>query len=176
MAAVKKEITFEDLDGNEVTEEWYFRLEEADVVDMDLAHEKDPAAYLKKIVEDHDSRALLALWKELLFRSVGKREGSLLVKRPEYVDEFMYGGAYNKFFQELITSEDIGAEFFTSILPQRIQERVKEEQNRTYTKDELLAMSDEEFDAIAGTDTKNMSQEHFQIAFQRRSQKLGKTA
>lgn len=169
--AVKKEITFEDLDGNEITQEWWFRLDKTDALDMDIVHEKDPANYLKQIMKDQDSRKLLRVWRELLFASVGKREGNLLVKSPEILAEFQQSGAYNQFFSELIEADDAGASFFVSIMPKDVQEKIQKDDGRVYTKDELLAMTDEEFDQVAGTDTKKMTQEHFQIAFQRRNAK-----
>jgi hypothetical protein len=176
MAVIKKEITFTNIDGEEVTEEWWFGLEPSDVVDMEIAHLPNPAQYLMQIMEDHDSRALLELWRELMWRSAGKRIGKLFVKDEATLREFKYGGAYNAIFSEVCSSDDIGAAFFTSILPENIQQKIKEETNQEFTEQQLLEMSDEDFDRIAGTDTKKMSQQHFMIAYQRRSRKLGKTA
>lgn len=176
MAVIPKEITFTNHDGEQVTETWWFGLEPADVVDMEIAHLPNPAEYLTQILKDHDSRALLELWRELLWRSVGKRVGKLFVKDQETLREFKFGGAFNQFFTDLCTSEDAGASFFTSILPENIQQKIQEEQTKEYTKDELLAMSDEDFERIAGTDTKKMSEAHFMIAYERRSRNLPKTA
>lgn len=169
--AVKKTISFADLDGNSVSEDWYFSLGKTDVLDMDLVHHEDVAAYLTQIMKDRDSRKLLEVWRELLFRSVAKREGKMLVKDESVLREFRYGGAFEQFFSEIIESEDAGAQFFMSIMPADIQEQITTEQNKVFTTEDLLAMSDSEFAAVAGTDEKEMSREHLLIAFQRKTAK-----
>lgn len=167
---VKKVIRFNDLDGNPVEKVYYFSLGQTDVIEMDMIHDQeDVPAYLKSIVENKDSRELLRVWKELLFRAVAERVGNRLDKSQEVIDEFKGSGAYEQFFSELVSSEDAGASFFVSIMPADAQEKAAAEQNREYTEEELLSMSDEQFDKIAGTDTKKMSKEHFHIAFQRRN-------
>lgn len=168
--AVRRTIVFPDLDGNMTEKEYYFQLGKTDALEMDITHEKDPAAFMKAIVEDKDSRKMLAVWKELLFRSVGVREGNRLVKNEDVLNEFRESGAYEQFFSDLIEMDDAGASFFVSIMPADIQKQVQEQSaTRIYSKQELLDMTDAEFDAVAGTDVRNMTPEHMQIAFQRRS-------
>lgn len=167
--AVKKILRFEDLDGNPVEEEWYFQLGKTDALEMDVFLMKDPAGYLKKIVEEGDARAMLTTWKEILFHSVGKRVGNRLTKNEELVEEFRHGGAFEQLLSELLESEDAGASFFASIMPADVREKAEEQANRTYTKAELMEMSDEEFAKVAGTDPSAMTKEHLTIAFARKS-------
>lgn len=174
--AVKRTICFKDLDDQDVKQDWYFSLDKADIVEMDIIHEhsgseEDVMKYLQSILKEKRSRELLDLWKELLFRAVGKRVGSLLVKDEEAVREFRYGGAYRQFFSEIIEMPDAGSAFFLSIMPTDVQAKVAEQQARLYSKDELLAMTDEEFAEVAGTDVTEMSKEHMQIAFLRKTSK-----
>lgn len=176
MGAAKQEITFTDVDGNVVTEEWYFQLDETDAIEMDIIHDilqKDnPDQYLREIVENKDSRKLLTLWKELLFASVCKREGKNLVKGDDILHEFKFGGAYREFFSNLITSDDAGAAFFLQIMPDRVQQQATKESSRTYTNEELLVMSDEDFFKAAGTrDISEMDKRFLTLAMQRRNQK-----
>jgi hypothetical protein len=179
MGAASQQITFEDPDGNEVTEEWYFQLDESDAAEMDIVHDliemENPDQYLRDIVEKKDSRALLNLWRELLLGSVGKRDGKLIVKGPEIVREFRWGGAYRKFFSELITSEDAGASFFIQIMPQRIQDQAgarAQELSKKYSNEELLAMDDEDFYKVAGTsDLREMDQRFMTLMMNRLSNK-----
>lgn len=166
---VKKVIRFNDIDGNPVEQEYYFTLGKSDVVDMDFAHSGDPKAYLQEIIDKKDSRQFLKLWRELLFRSVGKRDGNLLVKNETVLQEFKYSGAYEELFSELLQNDDGGTEFFMSIMPADVQEKIAEESAREYTKDQLLSMSQADFDRIVGTDEATMSREHLLIAFQRKN-------
>lgn len=174
MGAAVQEITFTDVDGEKITETWYFQLDESDAAEMDLIHELlkmgNPEQYLRDIVENHDSRALLNLWRDLLLASVGKRKGKLIIKGPEIVEEFRYGGAYRAFFSELITKDDAGASFFVKIMPENIQQQVSEEVSRTYTDEELLAMTWPEFYKAAGTEKiEEMDKRFIPVAFKRKT-------
>jgi hypothetical protein len=174
--AVKKSIRFEDLDGKPVEEEWYFSLSEADAADMDLAHHENLEEYLSEMLKNKDSKGWISVLKEMLFASVGKREGSLLVKDESVIRQFKYGGAYKQLFAELIEMDDAGAEFFNSILPAHIQQRVAEEQSKVYSKDDMIGMTDEEFFKAFGKDETKYSPEQLLVAFQRRSHKSADAA
>lgn len=172
--AVKRTISHEDLDGNPISEDWYFTLGKTDVLEMDIVHEHDDVpAYLASILKDakNHSREILELWKEMLFRSVGQRKGNLLVKDEATLQKFRYSGAYEQFLGELLDEEDAGASFFMSIMPKEVQNQITQEQTKVWTKDEMLAMSDEEFDRHFGTDLRDMTKEQQLVAFQRRTGK-----
>jgi hypothetical protein len=179
MGAAHEDITFVDPDGNQVTETWWFQLDESDAAEMDLIHELlatgSPDKYLQDIVKNNDSKALLNLWRELLLASVCKREGKLLVKGPDVVKQFRWGGAYRQFFYELIRKDDMGSEFFLQIMPDHIRSKAKEEVAKSYTEEELLAMTDEQFYAAAGSsDLRDMDKRFTTIAMHRLSNKKNK--
>lgn len=171
MAAVRKLISFTDLDGKPVSEEWWFQLGKTDALELDIVHEDNPEEYLKKILDDKDSRKLLKVWKELLFAAVGVRVDSQLVKNDEVLARFKQGGAYEQFFSELIESEDAGASFFAAILPDDVRDQAaKQAANPTYTDQQLLDMDDEAFYAAAGTsDLKKMDKRFTTLAMRRLS-------
>lgn len=174
--AVKRTISHPDLDGNPVSEDWYFSLGKTDVLEMNVVHDyEDVPAYLASILKDakNHSREILDLWKEMLFNAVGQREGNLLVKDDAIRRKFKFSGAYEQFLGELMDEDDAGASFFMSIMPSDVQARISEETQKVYTKEEMLAMTDEEFDRHIGTDLRDMTKEQQLIAFQR---KTGKAA
>jgi hypothetical protein len=167
--AHKEVITFEDLDGNEVTEEWYFSLAESDIAELPFMHDENLDEVLTGIAKKKDSHAWMEILKMVILASVGKREDNLLVKDAKTKRQFEYGGAYREFFSKLITAGDAGYGFFQSTLPPRLLKQIEVQENREYTKDEMLAMSEEEFVAAFGSDEKKYSQEVLLVAFQRRN-------
>lgn len=174
--AVRQEIKFVNVDGEEVTEVWHFSLGQTDVMNMDLAHHEDVEGYLSEILRNKDTKRLLEVWQELLFRAVAKREGSLLLKddehgQPGILRAFRYGGAFEQFFSEIVQAPDAGASFFLSIMPANVQEEVAKKSARVYTDDELLAMTDDEFAKVAGKDIQDMTKEHMLLAFKRKTMK-----
>lgn len=173
MAMVKKTISFKNISGEDVTEDWYFSLDESDAVDMELVHRPDVEDFLTDIVKNRDSRNLLDVYKQVLFASVGKKVDNLFVKDEQTLREFKFGGAYRQLFSELLEMDDAGAEFFNAFMPEKFMQQAREQAEKVWTEDELLAMTDEEFAAVAGRDEKDWSREHLLIAMKR---KVGKAA
>lgn len=170
--AVKRTITCNDPDGIPITRDWYFALGKTDMLEMDVVHDyEDVPAYLASILKDPKghSRELLKLWKEMLFHSVGVRDGNLLIKDESVIRDFRFSGAYEQLLGELMDEDDAGASFFVSIMPSDVQAKVAEETTHVWTKEEMLGMTDEEFDKHIGTDLRNMTKEQQLVAFQRRN-------
>jgi hypothetical protein len=165
-------IRYTDLDGNPQAVDYWFSLGKTDAIKMDFVHRDDPKAYLESIAKNQESRNVMELWEELLFKSVALRTENHLVKNQEILDRFIGSGAYEQLFNELIESEDGGAAFFLSIMPQEVQENASKEIERNtkeYTNDELLALDDETFFAVAGTkNVMDMDRRFMQIAWQRK--------
>src|SRR5690606_10741321 len=168
---VRKIITHQTPDGTDVQSEWYFSLGQTDIVEMELSHMKDPGAYLKEIADNQDSRRMLDLWQEMLFRSVGIREDDLIIKDESVVRRFKGCGAYEAFFGELIGMPDAGFSFFASIMPADIQKKIAEGevQDRSYSDEELLAMDEAEFRRIAGSNEKDWDRRYLMIGLRRKT-------
>lgn len=170
--AVKKSITFHNLDGEEVTEDWYFSLTEAAVAELPFMHDQNRDEILTEIARTKDSKGWLDILKMVVLASVGRREDNLLIRDEATKRQFEYGGAYEEFFSELITHDDAGYGFFQSTLPPKLLKKlqdVESQQEREYSEDEMLAMTDEEFFRIFGTDQKKYSREVLLVALRRRN-------
>jgi hypothetical protein len=170
--AHKESITFQDLDGKEVTQDWYFSLTEAAMAELPFMHDEDRETKLTEIAKNRDSRAWIDILKMVIFASVGRREGDLLVKNQETLDQFRYGGAYDEFFANLLEQQDAGFGFFQSTLPDRLRKKLDEgmaQQARTYNEEEMSAMTDDEFFTTFGTDDKKYSPEVLMQAYRRKN-------
>jgi hypothetical protein len=167
--AVKRTISFVNLDGVAVDQDWYFALDEADASEMDLAFKKDLPKYLAEIQENEDGKELLHVMREILFASAGKREGNLLIKDASTRRQFKFGGAYKQLFSELLESDDGGMPFFLSIMPAKVQAQVAAEAGKTYSKEDMLGMTEDEFKKVFGTDETKYTQEQLLVAFHHRN-------
>lgn len=176
MPAVMRTIRYTDLNGQPKEVEYWFSLGKTDAIELDFVHRKNPKQYLESIAKNQESRNLMEVWKDMLFRAVGKRvvgdDGDYLVKNEQILNEFRGSGAYEQLFNELVESEDGGAEFFLSIMPEGVQanaEAEAERVNRNYSNQELLEMTDDAFYAVAGTKKFSEMDKRFQlIAWERR--------
>ena len=164
---LKKTITYSDLDGNPVTEDFYFNLSKAEIAEMELSHEGGFSAYLQRIIESQNGAEIIATFKNIVMGAVGRRseDGRRFIKSEEITNEFLQTDAYSQMFMELVTDSEAAAEFVRAIVPADMAEAVANEsggtdvplpeqkkddrpayilENRNPTQEELQEMSKEE--------------------------------
>lgn len=119
MGMLKKTITFKDLDGNPVTEDFYFNISRAEATKRAMVMGDPFLERLKRLNAEKDGQLIIDTFEDILRSAVGRRHENnrQFVKSPEISDYFMQSGAYDTFFMELISSPDSGAEFVRGILP-----------------------------------------------------------
>lgn len=124
---LKKTITYEDFNGNEVTEDYYFHLTKADLIEMEMSQKGGLHEYLQKIVESEDGKAIIATFKELILVAYGQRseDGKRFIKTPELRNEFQSTEAYSSLFMELCTDTDAAADFVNGVVPQNLDKEIE---------------------------------------------------
>lgn len=154
---LKKTITYQDMDGNDITEDFYFNLNKAEITEMELSHEGGYSEYLKRVIESKDGGEIIGAFKEIIKASVGRRseDGKRFIKSEEITNEFLQTDAYSVLFMDLVTNADAAAEFVRGISPadmaaQMTGEEAKDEtpayilEGREPTTKELQEMSEGE--------------------------------
>jgi hypothetical protein len=124
---LKKTIKFKDFNDNEVTEDYYFNLTKSEIAEMELSTKGGMKAQLEEIVASEDGAAIIAVFKNLLAKSYGKKsaDGRRFAKSPEIWEEFSQSGAYDALFMELVTKADAAAEFVNGLMPAELVEASK---------------------------------------------------
>ena len=123
-----KKIKFEDWDGNPREETWYFNLSEAEITEWELSESGGLSKMIERISETQDVPALIALYKDLILRTVGKKDadGRRFRKSDEIRQEFMETGAYSALYMELATEADAGAKFVNGLISDKLRAAVAE--------------------------------------------------
>lgn len=116
---LKKTIPYVDFDGNERTEEFYFNLTKAEVIEMEMSTSGGLAAMLEKIVASQDTKRIIEVFKDLILKSYGEKspDGKRFVKNQELRDAFSQTEAYSELFLELATNPEAAAAFVNGIVP-----------------------------------------------------------
>lgn len=172
---LKKTITFPDLDGISVTEDFWFNLNKGELATLALSRPGGGLEdYLQEIIKSEDNRAILAMFKEILALSVGRRKGSRqFEKSDDITQDFVQSEAYSELLMELLSNPPYAVEFFNGILPPELVTRMEEvnlPEEREYSDAEYLEMSDSEFIRLVGNDPMTMTKRHLMLAFQRKNQ------
>lgn len=116
---LKQTRTYTDYDGNERTEDFYFDLSKAELMEMELGIAGGMQNFLQRIIDAKDVPELAKLFKMIVLKAYGKKsdDGRLFVKKQEYTDEFVSSPAYSDIYMELCTDSDKAAAFMNAIIP-----------------------------------------------------------
>lgn len=116
---LKKTITYEDYDGNERTEDFYFNLSKAELTEWELSHAGGLSSLLTKIVASNDTPEIMAFFKDIIVKSYGEKspDGRRFVKSPELTDAFLQTPAYDIFFMEIMENTDAMSDFINGLMP-----------------------------------------------------------
>lgn len=115
----KKEITYQDFDGTERTETFYFNLTQAEITKMELSTKGGLDVYIKKISSEQDTPKIIQLFEDLICASYGVKsaDGKHFVKTKEDLDLFKSTQAYSDLYMELATDTDAATAFVNGITP-----------------------------------------------------------
>lgn len=116
---LKKTFTYIDYNGVERTEDHYFNLSKAELMEMELSTTGGLAEMINKIVAAQDAPAIVKVFKELVLKAYGQKsaDGRRFIKSQELADEFSQTEAYSQLFMELATDADAAAKFVNGIVP-----------------------------------------------------------
>lgn len=122
---IKKTVKYEDYNGIERQEDFYFNLNKAEVMEMELSKDGGLAAAIQRIVAAQDAPAIIKIFKELVLKAYGVKsdDGKRFMKSPEIAKAFEETEAYSTIFMELATDADAAAKFVNGILPKDMVEQ-----------------------------------------------------
>lgn len=116
---LKKTITYPDYNGLDRTEDFYFNLTKAEIMEMELSTTGGLSEMISRIVAAKDAPAIIKVFKELILKAYGQKspDGKRFIKSAELSEEFAQTEAYSILFMELATDADAAAKFVNAIVP-----------------------------------------------------------
>jgi hypothetical protein len=127
---LKKTMTYKDLDGKPVTEDFYFNLTRAELTLLGLNNEaQNIEARLRKMIAAQDGVAIVQEFVRILELAYGRRseDGKRFMKDPEYWKEFTQTEAYSDLVMEVLTDGERSAEFIKGLMPTDMRQKVEEQ-------------------------------------------------
>jgi len=123
---IKKTITYTDYNGTERTEDFYFHLTEAEIMEMSLGVDGGLEQMIRRIIAAQDVPQLVATFKDILLRSYGEKspDGKRFIKTPEVREAFTQTEAYSKLFMELATNADSATAFMNGVIPADLKKQL----------------------------------------------------
>ena len=142
---IKRSITYTNIDGQPVTEDWYFHFRSDELVEMQVNH--DVANTFRRIQDgEANEKEAITLIKMFVQGGVGKRseDGRKFTKKPEVLEDFVDSGAYSALFFDLLKNPAAAAVFVESLMPADMEKQITELANqKTETENVQLPVNDD---------------------------------
>ena len=127
---IKETIKYENFDGVEITEDFYFNLSKAEITEMQLSTAGGFDEMVKKIIAAQDTPALINIFKELILKAYGEKSADgkrFMKKNGELAEAFAETNAYSELFMKLATDSDAAVRFINGVVPSDLaQEAAKQ--------------------------------------------------
>lgn len=125
---LKKNIKYVDYDGNARAEDFYFNLNKAEIVELELGTTGGLTKTLEKIVQEKDNKRIVEYFKAIILKAYGEKsaDGRRFIKSQELRDSFEQTEAYAELFMELSSNAKAATDFISGIVPKEAADAAKQ--------------------------------------------------
>lgn len=116
---LKREIKYEDFNGEEVTDTFYFNLSKPELLELEVEVDGGLGNFLQHIIDTKNNRDLVMWFKKIVLLAYGQKseDGKRFIKTDTLREEFSQTAAYQSLFMELAENDNAAVEFLTKVLP-----------------------------------------------------------
>lgn len=116
---LKKTIKYTDYNGEEKEQDFYFHLNKAELLEMELSAEGGLEETIKRLMDAKDGKEIVAMFKKLILQSYGvKTVDGRFEKSEELSKKFSETAAYPELYYELATNSETASAFVNGIIGQ----------------------------------------------------------
>ena len=114
----KKEIEYQDFNGQQRKEMFYFNLSKAELMEMELSTQAGMEEMIKMLIATKDNAKIVQTFKDLILRSYGikSEDGTRFIKTPELREAFEQSNAYSELFMEILSNTDAQVSFINGVI------------------------------------------------------------
>lgn len=129
-------ITYEDLEGNEVTETFQFHYSKTELAELNYNYDGGLQAHIEKIQKANSVKEVIALIKDIVLGAYGEKsaDGKHFIKEDEeghkLANKFKQSEAFSECFMTLASDEDKLTEFINGCLPKSMLKEIEAEKKK----------------------------------------------
>lgn len=124
---LKKTITYEDYEGNERKEDFYFNLNQSEILKwLTTTGDYTLDKVLIRLGQERNGKKVMEIFEDLIHRSYGRKslDGRKFEKSEEIWQDFYQTEAYSTLFYELVTDAKKASEFVNQIIPKKMASEI----------------------------------------------------
>lgn len=116
---LRKRITYTDYNGTKREEDFYFNLNKAEIMEMEMSTSGGLTEMITRIIETQDAPSIIKVFKEIIMKAYGEKspDGKRFIKSKELSEAFAQTEAYSELFMELASDSDTASKFVNGIIP-----------------------------------------------------------
>ena len=124
----KETVSYEDYDGNQRTEDFYFNLTKPELLELNFENAGGLEKYLKKIVDSNNNKEIISTFKKIVLMAYGEKsdDGRRFIKSDEMKKEFEQSAAYPEIFMKYATDANAAAKFVNGVFPKDMAGQLKD--------------------------------------------------
>lgn len=124
---LKKDITYKDLDGNSLTETFWFHMNEGELTKLALGKEGKEGGFdtwVRNLINSNDGEVIVENFEKIMLATIGERsaDNKRFIKTDEIRDNFRFSDAWSVLFMELMTDEKKMSDFVNAVVPGNLRE------------------------------------------------------
>lgn len=130
---LKKTIKYTDYEGVEKTRDFYFNLNKAELLEMEMGTNGGMERMINKIINAQDTKSIIEIFKDLILRAYGEKsiDGEQFIKSKEASIKFSQTEAFSELFMELATDANAASDFINGIIPQSLAKQIAQKKEHT---------------------------------------------
>lgn len=126
---LKKTVKYVDYEGKAREEDFYFNLNKAELMRMNLSTPGGITKQLRHISQQMDVPAIMETFRTFILDSYGviSSDGKRFIKTPQLKEEFEQTEAYSEIFMELCTNAEAAADFIAGVVPKEVGDEFRKQ-------------------------------------------------
>lgn len=117
---IKRVINYTDYNGENQSEEYWFHLNNPEILGLQIVPGYDLENYMKKLIRDQKASEVMAFFEKIILTAYGERslDGKRFDKSPSETEKFKNSAAYNQLFYDLVTNAEEAGKFMNALVNQ----------------------------------------------------------
>lgn len=116
---LKETITYTDYNDVERTEDFWFNLSKAEIIEMEMGTAGGFVEMVQRVVAAEDTPTIMKIFKDFILKSIGVKspDGKRFIKNEEISTSFYQSEAYSVLLTKICSNADYAAKFVNGIIP-----------------------------------------------------------